>query len=122
VDPAAWQRLRTIKLPLLLSEIAGTAFLLWMYLAISIKRLHDRNKSGWWMMAFFVYPGLYQQFVDRLPDATWIIPFAAAAVILSLWGLVEIGFLRGTPRANRFGPDPLAEAEEGARASQPWDQ
>ncbi|MBR0778869.1 DUF805 domain-containing protein [Bradyrhizobium diazoefficiens] len=125
VDPAAWRRLHTIGLPLLLSEIAGTGLLLWMYLAISVKRLHDRNKSGWWMMAFFVYPGLYQQFVDRLPDSLWIIPFAAAAGILPLWALIEIGFLRGTSGANRFGPDPLTEAEEGARSSQPsqpWDQ
>ena len=28
-------------------------------LATSIKRLHDRDKSAWWMVPFFVLPGLY---------------------------------------------------------------
>ncbi len=25
-----------------------------------------------------------------------------------IWGIIEIGFLRGTPGPNRHGPDPLA--------------
>jgi uncharacterized membrane protein YhaH (DUF805 family) len=25
----------------------------WCFAAIAIKRLHDRNKSGWWMVLFF---------------------------------------------------------------------
>ena len=29
---------------------------------------------------------------------------------ISIWALVELGFLRGTAGANRFGPDPLATA------------
>jgi uncharacterized membrane protein YhaH (DUF805 family) len=124
VDPAAWRQVHAIGLPVLLIEIVGTGLLLWAYLAISVKRLHDRNKSGWWMMAFFVYPGLYQQFVDRLPDSHWLAPFSTAAGVLSLWGFIEMGLLRGTPRDNRFGPDPLVDAEEAAnaRSSQPWDQ
>jgi uncharacterized membrane protein YhaH (DUF805 family) len=36
------------------------------YAAVSIKRLHDRNKSGWWMIPFIVATGLYSQFGDRL--------------------------------------------------------
>jgi uncharacterized membrane protein YhaH (DUF805 family) len=30
-----------------------------------------------------------------------------AAFVVSIWGLVELGFLRGTSGPNRFGPDPL---------------
>jgi uncharacterized membrane protein YhaH (DUF805 family) len=30
-----------------------------------------------------------------------------AAFALSIWGLVEIGFLRGTVGPNQYGPDPL---------------
>ena len=124
VDPAAWRQLHAIELPILLIQIAGTGLLLWIYLAISIKRLHDRNKSGWWMMAFFAYPGLYNQFADRLPDSYWLVPFALAAAILPFWGFIEMGVLRGSPRDNRFGPDPFAEAEAAAnaRSSQAWDQ
>ncbi len=53
-------------------------------LMLSIKRLHDRDKSGW-----FVVVG--------------VIP-----VLGPLWLLDELGFLRGTVGPNRFGADPLA--------------
>ena len=52
-------------------------------IAVAVKRWHDRDKSGWWMLIVFV------------PLVGWI------------WALVENGFLRGTPGPNRFGPDPL---------------
>src|SRR4051812_6780940 len=49
--------------PLTLALLAGTmgpAFIIstWCFAAMSIKRLHDRNKSGWWMVLFFVVPSL----------------------------------------------------------------
>jgi hypothetical protein len=31
-----------------------------------------------------------------------------AGFALSIWGFVEIGFLRGTAEPNRYGPNPLA--------------
>ena len=40
--------------------------------ATSIKRLHDRDKSGWWMLPFFALPGLYNQFADWLPDDSYL--------------------------------------------------
>lgn len=55
---------------------------LWPNLAVSIKRCHDRGRSGWFVLIGFV-------------------PF------LNIWLLVELGFLRGTIGANRFGADPL---------------
>lgn len=58
--------------------------LIWFGLAIQIKRWHDRNKSGWWVL------------IGLVP------------VIGGIWALVETGFLSGTPGDNRFGPDPLA--------------
>jgi uncharacterized membrane protein YhaH (DUF805 family) len=48
------------------------------------KRCHDRDRSGWF------------QLISLIP------------LIGSIWLLVEVGFLRGTPGPNRFGPDPLA--------------
>lgn len=32
--------------------------LLWPTLAIGVKRLHDRNKSAWWLVVFYVVPTL----------------------------------------------------------------
>jgi hypothetical protein len=51
---------------------------MWVYFAMSIKRLHDRDKSGWWMVPFFAAPGLYNQFADRLPDSHADLPLAVA--------------------------------------------
>ena len=56
----------------------------WISIAVGIKRFHDRNKSGVWILIIFV------------------------PLIGSLWYLIECGFLRGTPGPNDYGPDPLA--------------
>jgi uncharacterized membrane protein YhaH (DUF805 family) len=71
-------------------------------LAIGIRRLHDRDKSGWWILLFYWLPG-----------AAWLL--YAVAFALSAWGFVELGCLRGTAGPNRFGPDPLATS--GAKLS-----
>ncbi len=63
--------------------------ILYPSLAINVKRCHDRNRSGWFMLIN-------------------IIPLVGA-----IWYLVEVGFLRGTPGENRFGPDPVGEPSEG---------
>lgn len=78
-------------LPWVVVTIAGLAYLasIWPYLAISIKRCHDRNKSGWWMLLWI---GLS------------LIPYVG--VLAGLWCLVELGFLDGTQGPNRFGPSP----------------
>jgi uncharacterized membrane protein YhaH (DUF805 family) len=36
--------------------------------------------------------------------------FAIAGFAISIWALVELGFLRGTSGPNDYGPDPLASA------------
>ena len=54
-------------------------------IAVTLKRLHDRNHSGW----FF--------FVGLIP------------VIGIIWFLAELGFLRGTEGENQYGKDPIQE-------------
>jgi uncharacterized membrane protein YhaH (DUF805 family) len=88
------------------------------YAAVSIKRLHDRNKSGWWMVPFIVATGVYGQFADRLGGSYAAAVLGFAVFILSIWGFVEMYFLKGTRGPNRFGPDPLAPRDTGPR----WDQ
>jgi uncharacterized membrane protein YhaH (DUF805 family) len=56
----------------------------WIGLAAGVKRWHDRNKSGWWVL------------------------IALVPVIGGLWYLIECGFLPGTAGPNTYGPDPLA--------------
>src|SRR5436190_20445817 len=59
--------------------------MLWPTLAIWVKRCHDRNKSGWWLVLM------------------WL---ASLTIIGVLWPLIELGFMDGTPGPNRFGPSP----------------
>jgi len=51
------------------------------WLATLIKRLHDRDKSGWWMVPFFFIPGLYEQFAERLPDSYLVLPLAVIVFV-----------------------------------------
>ena len=57
---------------------------IWINLANNVKRFHDRDKSGWWVLIAFV------------------------PAIGALWILIECGFLKGTGGSNRFGADPLS--------------
>ena len=66
------------------ADSLSTLLVAWPGVAVSVKRWHDRGKSGWWML------------INLVP------------VIGTLWTLVECGLLRGTSGPNRFGPDPLA--------------
>ena len=90
----------------------------WSYAAASIKRLHDRNKSGWWIVPFIVATGLYGQFGDRLGGSYAAVVIGLAVFIAFMWGFVEMCCLTGTRGPNRFGPDPLAPRDTGPR----WDQ
>jgi uncharacterized membrane protein YhaH (DUF805 family) len=55
----------------------------WISLALGVKRWHDRDKSGWWIL------------INLVPFIGYI------------WALVENGFLKGTSGQNRFGADPV---------------
>ncbi len=57
-------------------------------IAVTIRRLHDRNMSGWWYLGFIL--------LSLIP----VVGFVASIV------LVVILCLDGTPGPNRFGPDP----------------
>ena len=121
IDPAAWRSLPSANLTNLFVQTVETPLFLWVYLATSVKRLHDRDKSGWWIIAFIVLPCLYGQFGDRVGD--WIglwgaLLFGLSAFVFSVWGFVEMYCLKGSRKTNRFGPDPLAP-----RDTRPgWDQ
>jgi uncharacterized membrane protein YhaH (DUF805 family) len=54
----------------------------WVAIAASVKRWHDLDKSGWWILINFI------------------------PCIGGLWALIETGFFRGTIGDNHYGPDP----------------
>jgi uncharacterized membrane protein YhaH (DUF805 family) len=86
-------------------------WLLWG-VSFTTERLHDRDKSAWWLVVFYLVPGV----LGQLAKAAWLAGtagtvlydvLALAGFALTIWGFVEIGFLRGTAGSNRYGPDPL---------------
>jgi uncharacterized membrane protein YhaH (DUF805 family) len=80
--------------------------LIWIGLAIGAKRLHDRDKSAWWLLVFYAAPGILSTAGNRMEDVGFIILHIISFGI-SVWAFVELGCLRGTPGPNRYGPDPL---------------
>jgi len=75
--------------------------------AVGIKRLHDRNKSGWWLVLFYFAPAVLSGAANATEMAGGNLLLSGASIAISIWALVELGFLRGTTGANRYGPDPL---------------
>jgi uncharacterized membrane protein YhaH (DUF805 family) len=56
------------------------AIIAWLGLVSNIRRYHDRNKSGWWLLFGFI------------------------PLIGALWQIIELGFLSGTQGDNDYGP------------------
>lgn len=88
--------------------IAGLLYIGFMYvgLAIAVKRLHDRDKSGWWVLVFYILPAVLSGASSGMGGGVAMV-LSIASFALSIWGLVELGILRGTMGPNQYGPDPL---------------
>lgn len=56
---------------------------------VTVRRLHDRNCSGWWILLFSI--------LGVIPVVGW---FSNLAYMILLY------FLDGTPYTNKYGPDP----------------
>ena len=118
LDPATYHSLSKADLLPFLAKLIATPLFVWVYFATSIKRLHDRDRSGWWMVPFFVAPGLYDQFADRLGDSSLLMLPGLVAFVFLLWGFVEMYCLKGSRKSNRFGPNPLQPIDTRPR----WEQ
>lgn len=80
-EPAAAMGGAEILILLLTAAYAIVAT--WSYIAVHVKRWHDRDKSGWWVLISFV------------------------PILGFVWTIIECGCMKGTEGDNRFGPDPL---------------
>ncbi len=74
---------------------------------VGIKRLHDCDMSGWWLLVFYLVPGLLSG-AGTTMGGELILNLISLAI--SIWAIVQLGFLRGTVGPNRFGPDPIPAA------------
>ena len=62
-------------------------------IAVTVRRLHDRDLSGWWYLGAIVGS---------------MIPLLGIVVAI---GFLVVLALPGTPGSNRFGPDPKGQGE-----------
>ncbi|HZZ90140.1 MAG TPA: DUF805 domain-containing protein [Caulobacteraceae bacterium] len=79
--------------PLMLVGQLLLLVLIWPALAVQVKRWHDRDKSGWWVL------------ISLIP------------LIGFIWVIVECGILDGTPGPNKFGPSPKGVSGPAAVAT-----
>jgi uncharacterized membrane protein YhaH (DUF805 family) len=94
--------------------------IIWPGIAMLVKRIHDRNKSG--VLVWLLYGPWIPAIVLAIAaiaavaagDRETALGLSVALVVLWIWvGLVgiwffiEFGCMRGTVGANRFGPDPV---------------
>ncbi|WP_186294414.1 DUF805 domain-containing protein [Bradyrhizobium guangdongense] len=72
-------------------------------IAVGRKRLHDRGKSGWWLLPLYLGPTACE-IAGRVSDARNV--FSIVAFGLFAWTIIELGLLPGTKGQNEYGPDP----------------
>lgn len=93
-------------------------------IAVSIKRLHDRDRSAWWFLLLYIVPvalivvggfllwSVAGSFGDVRDVSLLLLRLCVlGGIAFCIWGQVEIGFRRGTAGYNRFGADPLAKIQ-----------
>jgi uncharacterized membrane protein YhaH (DUF805 family) len=118
--PIVWTTVYSVRL--MQSGMTGVAMAMTIAIVLpayvimtlaAIRRLHDRDKRGHWLWLFWFAPIILHgareamMWPDRQEPNVAAMGLAAVAVVLFVWGFVELGFLRGTRGPNRFGADPL---------------
>lgn len=70
-------------------------------IAVTVRRLHDRDMSGWWYLGFIV-----------VVLALTVIPIIGALItfVLEIVWIVLMA-LPGSPGTNKYGPDPLGNVD-----------
>ncbi len=86
-------------------------------LAVSVRRLHDTNRSGWWILAplsGYVIMLIGTVMAAGSPDNPGLGGILAMVGLVAVIGLgitlIVFMFLEGTRGPNQYGPDPKGEA------------
>ena len=85
-------------------------------IAAQLRRLHDTNRSGWWLLAFYIlYCGYLYLTLGNMEaiaagDMSSLASVGMVAIVMLIYSIVLIVFyvMKGTTGDNRYGPDPLA--------------
>jgi uncharacterized membrane protein YhaH (DUF805 family) len=117
-DPSGEQIVRLVLsygLGFVLILLLGLVMLI-SSVAIGIKRLHDRDQSGWWILLLYFGPAAASAIEESSGSSVASLVFSLVSFGIWIWAIVVLGFLRGTRGPNRYGPDPLGGDAAGAAA------
>jgi uncharacterized membrane protein YhaH (DUF805 family) len=80
------------------------------YIALTVKRRHDRGNNGYDAIGLIVL-SLLSNLLTALGISPPMSPLggviSVVLLVAAIYILVQVGFLRGTPGPNQYGPDPL---------------
>lgn len=111
----SWPKANSLRSMIALAAIVAIILAyIWSWLAVYVKRLHDRNKSAWWLLPYALVPMALNGYAFYMAHSIRIAHLTPAgkvaygvAVLIGLWVFIELWCLRGTKGPNRFGNDPL---------------
>lgn len=90
--------------------------LLYPTVIVMVKRLHDRDRSGW-LTGWLIVPSVVLMLTNLLgmsgdPDHMGVVEtlLLIATSVIALAFIVELGFRPGIPGDNQYGPDTLKRA------------
>jgi uncharacterized membrane protein YhaH (DUF805 family) len=112
--------LKRPELTMLITMLVWSPVMLMLVFGM-IRRLHDRGKSGWSLLAVYgpmllvmLLTAVFRIFPGDGPLGYAVVLLMLAAMAVTLWLLVQMFVLAGTQGPNRFGPDPLQSEGGGA--------
>lgn len=120
VAVAATGMLMILPITTMVSSIVGLV-MIWPSIAVPVKRFHDRNMSGWWVLIFFML-GLVSTLVmlaGMMAGPAVTLAGSVSLGVVLLWQFVILFVLRGTDGDNRFGADPLLGGVGAATSQSP---
>lgn len=92
--------------------------ILWANLATAVRRLHQRGKSGWWLLLFWLAPALLSAVAELGsaggdPEAAaGALLFSLPSLCLSIWAIVDLGVLPAKKGANKYAAAEAAQVAE----------
>jgi uncharacterized membrane protein YhaH (DUF805 family) len=108
---------------IILGIIGAAPMVTFVYIstAISVKRLHDRDKSGWWGILYLALPALifFGIVTGAQSGSDWSTALLIPFLILLVVTFVELACLKGTSGPNQYGPDPAPAPKPAIRPAKP---
>lgn len=119
------ESIMSVQLPLSIVMIVVELVFLLPSLGVLTRRLHDRNKSGWWIFVYYLLTALCmvpmfllftvadhsEQFNDKITFALVFVMSIMSILLLALGITILVWCCqRGTIGPNKYGPDPLEKA------------